>query len=67
MTEASVENQLKYENYKEQFKRLNRALANGFTMVHILSAVTGVRNISIITRNFLFLKDRNRSSEKSKN
>ena len=51
----------------EEFKRLNRALANGFTMVHILSAVTGVRNISIITRNVLFMKDRNRSSEKSKN
>ena len=25
-----TENQLKYENYREQFKRLNRALTNGF-------------------------------------
>lgn len=32
MTEAPVANQLKYENYKEQFKRLNRALANGFNL-----------------------------------
>ena len=28
----SAENQLKYENYKEQFKRLNRALENGFNL-----------------------------------
>jgi len=26
------ENQLKYENYKEQFRRLNKALANGFNL-----------------------------------
>ena len=26
------ENMLKYENYKEQFKRLNRALLNGFNL-----------------------------------
>ncbi len=26
------ENRQKYENYKEQFKRLNRALANGFNL-----------------------------------
>ena len=28
----SISNQQKYENYKEQFKRLNRALANGFNL-----------------------------------
>ncbi len=27
---GKTENQLKYENYREQFKRLNRAMANGF-------------------------------------
>lgn len=32
MTEIAAENRLKYENYKEQFKRLNRALANGFNL-----------------------------------
>ena len=30
-TEQSL-NQLKYENYKEQYKRLNKALANGFNL-----------------------------------
>ena len=28
----SVSGQLKYENYREQFKRLNKALANGFNL-----------------------------------
>lgn len=28
----SISNQQKYENYKEQFKRLNRALSNGFNL-----------------------------------
>ena len=32
MAEITSENRLKYENYKEQFKRLNRALANGFNL-----------------------------------
>ena len=27
-----AENQLKYENYREQFKRLNSALNNGFNL-----------------------------------
>ena len=27
-----TENQLKYENYKEQMKRLNSALAHGFNL-----------------------------------
>ena len=27
-----ADNMQKYENYKEQFKRLNRALANGFNL-----------------------------------
>ena len=30
MTETQIDNQQKYANYKEQFKRLNRALAGGF-------------------------------------
>ena len=29
---TSIGNQLKYENYKEQFRRLNRALASGFNL-----------------------------------
>jgi len=32
MPEITAEYQLKYENYKEQFRRLNRALANGFNL-----------------------------------
>ena len=32
MAEITSENRLKYENYKEQFKRLNKALANGFNL-----------------------------------
>lgn len=32
MTEATIDNQQKYENYKEQFQRLNKALANGFNL-----------------------------------
>ena len=28
MTETMIDNQQKYENYKEQFKRLNKALDN---------------------------------------
>ena len=32
MTEPTIDNQQKYENYKEQFQRLNKALANGFNL-----------------------------------
>jgi hypothetical protein len=32
MTETIIDNQQKYENYKEQFQRLNKALANGFNL-----------------------------------
>ena len=32
MTETMIDNQQKYENYKEQFKRLNKALVNGFNL-----------------------------------
>ena len=32
MTEPTIDNQKKYENYKEQFQRLNKALANGFNL-----------------------------------
>ena len=32
MAEITSENRLKHENYKEQFKRLNKALANGFNL-----------------------------------
>ena len=31
-TGNAISNEQKYENYKEQFKRLNRALANGFNL-----------------------------------
>ena len=30
--EKAIDNQQKYENYAEQFRRLNRALANGFDL-----------------------------------
>jgi hypothetical protein len=32
MVHRAEENQLKFENYKEQFRRLNKALANGFNL-----------------------------------
>ena len=32
LSAAPADNMQKYENYKEQFKRLNRALANGFNL-----------------------------------
>lgn len=32
MTEVQIDNQQKYANYKEQFKRLNRALSGGFNL-----------------------------------
>ena len=32
MQTSSISNQQKYENYREQFKRLNRALTNGFNL-----------------------------------
>ena len=48
MTEAPVENQLKYENYKEQFKRRNRALAIGF-------------NLEAMFIEYAFLEDRTES------
>ena len=32
MDETIIDNHLKYENYKEQFQRLNKALANGFNL-----------------------------------
>ena len=32
MTAAVINNRQKYENYKEQFQRLNKALANGFNL-----------------------------------
>lgn len=32
MKQITEDNYLKYENYKEQFKRLNRALSNGFNL-----------------------------------
>ena len=30
--ENGISGQLKYENYREQFKRLNKAIANGFNL-----------------------------------
>lgn len=32
ISEKSIAGRLKYENYREQFKRLNKALANGFNL-----------------------------------
>ena len=32
MTEPTIDNQQKYENYREPFQRLNKALANGFNL-----------------------------------
>lgn len=32
INEKPIPGQLKYENYREQFKRLNKALANGFNL-----------------------------------
>ena len=32
MEQLAKENQLKFENYREQFKRMNKALANGFNL-----------------------------------
>jgi hypothetical protein len=32
MEETMIDNQRKYENYREQFHRLNKALANGFNL-----------------------------------
>ena len=47
---VSAENQLKYENYKEQFKRLNRALDNGFNLeaVFIEYAILEDRTESVL-------------------
>ena len=38
---ARADNMQKYENYKEQFKRLNRALANGFNLEAISLIASG--------------------------
>ena len=43
-----ADNMQKYENYKEQFKRLNRALANGF-------------NLEAIFMSYAILEDRTES------
>ena len=32
MAQSAEENKLKFENYREQFRRLNKALANGFNL-----------------------------------
>lgn len=49
MTEQ-IKNQQKYENYKEQFHRLNRALANGFNLeaIFIEYAIAEDRTESIL-------------------
>lgn len=50
MREITAENQLKYENYKEQFKRLNKALTNGFNLeaMFIVYAILEDRTESIL-------------------
>ena len=50
MNEMTTDNRLKYENYKEQFKRLNKALTNGFNLeaIFIEYAVLEDRTESIL-------------------
>ena len=45
-----ADNMQKYENYKEQFKRLNRALASGFSLeaIFISYAILEDRTESIL-------------------
>lgn len=63
-TENTISNEQKYENYKEQFKRLNRALANGFNLeaMFIEYAIMEDRTESILRHAGLwekYLKRRN--------
>ena len=50
MSKSLNENQLKYLNYKEQFKRLNKALVNGFNLeaIFIEYAIMEDRTESIL-------------------
>ena len=50
MTEQAIDNQQKYENYTEQFRRLNKALANGFNLeaMFIAYAIMEDRTESIL-------------------
>ena len=50
MSEIIIDNQQKYENYKEQFKRLNRSLSNGFYLeaMFIAYAIIEDRTESIL-------------------
>ena len=50
MDEITIYNKRKYENYKEQFKRLNKALANGFNLeaIFIEYAIMEDRTESIL-------------------
>ena len=50
MEQLAKENQLKFENYREQFKRLNKALANGFNLeaIFIEYAIMEDRTESIL-------------------
>ena len=54
------ENQLKYENYKEQIKRLNSALSHGFNLeaMFIEYAIMEDRCESILTHAGVFNPDR---------
>lgn len=50
MDEVLIDNQKKYENYKEQFRRLNKALTNGFNLeaIFIEYAIMEDRTESIL-------------------
>ena len=50
MEQPAEENQLKFENYREQFKRLNKALTNGFNLeaIFIEYAILEDRTESIL-------------------
>ena len=50
MTEVQIDNQQKYANYKDQFKRLNRALSGGVNLeaMFIEYAIMEDRNESIL-------------------
>ena len=56
MDDITIDNKRKYENYKEQFKRLNKALANGFNLeaIFIEYAIMEDRTESILRHAMLW-------------
>ncbi len=63
-----IENKLKYLNYKEQFKRLNRAILNGYNLEAMFIAYSIIEDrtkailIHIEKYDFYLKKHKNRSS-----